>query len=78
MAKAQLRSVLEEISTEVFSAKTLPLAQEVVKAHLGRHSINDSDKRAILQNVESCKNLLALQKYLCNSLLKFEGLSVNS
>ena len=34
------------------------------------------DKNIILMNVEKCKNVPSVHRYICNSLFKYEGMSV--
>jgi hypothetical protein len=40
--------------------------------------INDDDKRTILNNIENLKSIAQIQKYICNSLLQYEGLGVGA
>jgi len=71
------KSVLTGISNEVFTAKTLAEAKEIMFARLAAVNVNPEQKKIMMDNVYSIDTLINLQKYLCNSLLRFEGLSVN-
>lgn len=71
-------SALEKISQEVFQVKSLQEGQSIMKNFLNESKIKDSDKQSMIRNVEACKNLPALQRFLCNALLKFEGMSTNT
>jgi hypothetical protein len=48
-----------------------------VKSFVEEKSINNIDKNIIVTNVDKCKNTQAVQRYICNSLLKYEGMSVS-
>jgi hypothetical protein len=39
--------------------------------------INDQDKQTIITNVNACKHISKIQSYICNSLLKYEGMGVS-
>lgn len=72
----KFNSTLAQIAREVFSATTLTEGKLIVNNHIGGTKIKDTDKSTILSNVNSIKSLTKLQSYLCNSLLKFEGLGL--
>jgi hypothetical protein len=40
-------------------------------------NIKDIDKQNIINVVSECKHISKIQAYICNSLLKYEGMSVN-
>lgn len=69
-----IKSVLEEISKDVFSAKTLQIGKDVIINFINQKNIDLNDKNSILKNVNECKTLIRLQTYICNSLLAFEGM----
>jgi len=77
MAKFPIKSVFEQISTEVFKMSNVDKAKSFISGFLEEKNINAIDKKTILYNVDSCKTMNKLQSYLCNSLLKFEGMGVN-
>ena len=77
MSKFPIKSVFEQIAEKVFVMRDVKQAQSFVSEFISDKGINDVDKRTILNNVNNCKNITALQRYICNSLLRFEGMSVN-
>jgi hypothetical protein len=77
MSKFQIKSVLEQISTQVFTMNNVVSAKSYISGFLSETKINEVDKKGILYKVESCKSIGQLQSYLCNSLLKFEGMGLN-
>lgn len=74
---ANFKSVLTGISEQVFTAPTLSEAKEIMFARLASTNINPEQKKIMMDNVYSITTLPELQKYLCNSILRFEGMSVN-
>jgi hypothetical protein len=77
MKSTNIKSVLEKCSTEVFSAPTLEEAKTVMFARLSTSNVNEKHKKQMLDIVYSMDTLPNLQKYLCNAMLRFEGMSVN-
>lgn len=72
--KLFIKSILEEISENVFSAKTLQNGKDIIINFINQKNIDSIDKNTILKNVNECKTLIRLQTYICNSLLAFEGM----
>ena len=72
----KFKSTLGKIATEVFSATTLTQGKLIINNHIGDTGIKDTDKKTILRNVSNINSLEKLNSYLCNSLLKFEGLGL--
>lgn len=70
-------STLTQVAEKVFQATNLKQAQDIITSHIGNTRINGEDKNAIMTNAMSAKSLVRLQTYMCNSLLKFEGLGIN-
>jgi hypothetical protein len=70
-------STLSQIAEQVFTATTVGQAKSIVTNHIGDTKIKDADKNLIIKNVNELKSLVRVQTYLCNSLLKFEGLGLN-
>jgi hypothetical protein len=77
MSKFPIKSVFEQIAKEVFVLNNVSTAKETINSFLSEKKINEIDKKTILFNVNKCTNMYHLNRYICNSLLKFEGLSVN-
>lgn len=73
----QIKSVLEQISSEVFSMKDLNQAKQFTTQFLEGKSINEEDKKLLTAAVNESKSLVKFQQYLCNALLKYEGMGMN-
>ena len=74
--KHELTSKLESIAKEVNNATSLGEAKEIAFSGLMTVSINEKMKKIILDNIYKINDLLQMQKYICNSLLFFEGMSM--
>jgi hypothetical protein len=77
MSTHQIHSTLETIATKVFACKTLPEAKNVIISYIAETKVNSKDKDSIINETNSAKSLTALQRYLCNALLKYEGLGMS-
>lgn len=73
----KIKSVLEECTEVLFGINDLVQAKEYVINFINNRSIKDTDKVNIIRGVNESKNITRLQTYVCNALLKYEGLSVN-
>jgi hypothetical protein len=76
-AKVDIKSTLEKIASEVFKESDLNKAKSIFKNYIETAGINDVDKKKILKNLESIKNIIKLYQYLGNSLLHYEGMGVS-
>jgi ferritin len=77
MSKVQIKSIFEQIAEKIFTMQDKDTAKQFIIEFVNSKGINEHDKKTIINNVESCKNMLKIQSYICNSLLKYEGMSVN-
>ena len=77
MKKFEIKSVFEQISTEVFKMNDVNKAKSFINEFITAKGINGIDKQVIVNNVSKCTNISAIQRYICNSLLKYEGMSLN-
>ena len=77
MKKFEIKSVFEQIANQIFVIKDVNKAKEFIVEFISSKGINDRDKKVIINNIEGIKNMMKLQMYICNSLLKYEGMSVN-
>lgn len=77
MSKVQIKSIFEQISEEVFEMKDVNKAKQFITEFVTNKKIKDEDKQVIINNVNNCKYLHQIQLYICNSLLKYEGMSLN-
>ena len=75
--KHPIKSILEQISSQVFVMKNLDEAKDFVKDFVKDKNINEQDKISILRETENAKSLIKFQTYLCNALLKYEGMGMN-
>jgi hypothetical protein len=57
--------------------KDVNAAKTFINEFVNDKDINDIDKKVILNNIKDIKHINKLQTYICNSLLKYEGMSVN-
>jgi hypothetical protein len=79
MSKFPIKSVFEQISSHIFtSTDTLDADKKYIIEFIASKHINDNDKKTILRTVNEVKSKIKLQTYIANSLLKYEGLSVNN
>lgn len=73
----KIKSVFEQIATQVFTMKDVNTAKTFISEFVNDKNINEIDKKLILNNIKDIKHMNKLQTYICNSLLKYEGMSVN-
>jgi len=77
-AKVQIKSVLAEVAPHVFVMKHTNEAKEFISKFISDRNIKEEDKRIILSNINKCNTIYSVHKYICNSLLMYEGHSINS
>ena len=77
MSKVQIKSIFEQIASEVFNMKDVNKAKQFVTEFVNNKKIKDEDKTVIIDNVNNCKSISRIQTYICNSLLRYEGMSLN-
>jgi F0F1-type ATP synthase delta subunit len=73
----KIKSVLEQIAATVFTMTNVADAKEYINEFINSKDINDKDKASIIKAVAEIKSLIKLQTYLCNALLKYEGMGMN-
>jgi hypothetical protein len=76
MTKFKIESILVEVSEQIFACTNLKDGKDIIISLLERKNINEADKKIILYTLSNIKSLSRLQTYICNSLLKYEGLGV--
>jgi hypothetical protein len=76
-AKVQIKSVFEQIAQQVFTMKDVNQAKVYITEFITSKGINGVDKNIIVNNVTKCSNINQIQRYVCNSLLQYEGMSVS-
>ena len=72
-----IQSTLTKIAEQVFTAKSCDEAKKIALDYLSESKINEEDRVKMIAEIEQKKDLVKLQIYITNALLKFEGLSVN-
>ena len=77
MSKVQIKSIFEQIASEVFNMKDVNKAKQFITDFVNDKKIKDEDKTVIINNVNNCKSISRIQTYICNSLLRYEGMSLN-
>jgi hypothetical protein len=78
MSKFPIKSIFEQISTYIFASNdTLDNDKQYIINFVNAKQINDKDKKTIIRNVTDVVSKYKLQYYIANSLLKYEGLSIN-
>jgi len=76
MTKFKIESILVEVSEQIFACTNLKDGKDIIISLLERKNINEADKKVMLYTLSNIKSLSKLQTYVCNSLLKYEGLGV--
>ena len=72
-----IQSTLTKIAEQVFTAKSCDEAKKIALDYLSESKINEEDRVKMIAEIEIKKDLVKLQIYIANALLKFEGLSLN-
>jgi len=73
----KLESTLTNIAEQVFSSTSIEQAKTIALDFLSESKINKEDRKKMIEEIETKKDLVKLQMYIANALLKFEGLSLN-
>jgi hypothetical protein len=77
MKKVQIKSVFEQIAQQVFTMKDVNQAKVYITEFITSKGINGVDKNIIVNNITKCSNINQIQRYVCNSLLQYEGMGVS-
>jgi len=72
-----IKSIFEQISSTVFGMKNLDQAKQYVVEFVSDKHINNDDKVKIISALNESKTIVSFQRYICNALLKYEGLGVS-
>ena len=72
----EIKSVLNGIVTDIYSAKTVGEAKELFIKFVDATKIKDKDKKKMLMDVERMITLRAIQQYTTNAMFKYEGLGI--
>lgn len=77
MNSKHLKSVLNNVCTQVWECKSLEEGKKIILDHIYSTGIKDVDKKKITNSVNGCKSKYKLDYYLVNSVLMFEGMGLN-
>ena len=77
MKNLKIKSVFEQIAAEVFTMRDVNKAKQYIVEFITSKGINGIDKNIIVNNVNKCTNINAIQRYVCNSLLQYEGMGLS-
>jgi hypothetical protein len=72
----QIESKLSEVISQVYAAKSLIEARDVLIPFLEASKIKESDKKKMIEQTRKISQLGLLQYYATNALLKYEGLGL--
>lgn len=72
-----IKSVLEQIASHVFTLTDIKTAKQFTIEFIESKQINDSDKKSILNALNNINSITSYHKYICNALLKYEGLGTS-
>ena len=72
----QIHSTLEQISASIFQCKNVEEGKQELIEYIQGKGIKEMDKKKMIWDISQIKSVYKLQYYVCNSLLKYEGLSV--
>ena len=77
MAKKEIKSVLNGIITDIYSARTVDEAKELFIKFVDATNIKDSDKQKMLEEASKMTSLRKIQMYATNAMFKYEGLGID-
>lgn len=78
MKQNYLKSIFEQISSELFKIKDVNVAKEYITNFVNDKDINEADKNSIIKAIAEIKNINGIYKYVCNALLKYEGMGMDN
>lgn len=72
----KFESKLTDVISQVYQAPTVGIAQSILVPFLRESKIKESDKLKMINQALKFTDLVRLQTYATNALLKFEGLGI--
>ena len=72
----EIKSVLNGIVTDIYSAVTVKEAKELFIKFVDATKIKETDKKKMLLEVEDMTTLRQIQQYTTNAMFKYEGLGI--
>lgn len=76
--QAHSHSVLEPIIKEFWTIKSLDDGKKLMKDLIESKDIREYDKKKMVMEIDKIGNLVKLQFYFTNLILRFEGLSIST
>lgn len=73
----EIKSVLNGIITDIYSARTVKEAKDLFIKFVDATKIKDTDKKKMLTEVEKMTTLRQIQMYATNAMFKYEGLGID-
>jgi DNA-binding transcriptional regulator YhcF (GntR family) len=77
MSRHKIESVITQRITEIYSAKDLATAKELLRNLLNESKIKDIDRDKMLAELDKITTLKQVQFYATNCMFKFEGLGID-
>lgn len=77
MSTHNIKSVITKRITEIYSARDIDTAKELLRELLNESNIKDSDKAKMLNELDKIQTLKQVQFYATNAMFKFEGLGID-
>lgn len=77
MSRHKIKSVITEQITEIYSARDLATAKELLRNLLNESKIKDIDRDKMLAELNKITTLRQVQFYATNAMFKFEGLGID-
>ena len=77
MSRHKIKSVITEQITEIYSARDLATAKELLRNLLNESKIKDIDRDKMLAELNKITTLKQVQFYATNCMFKFEGLGID-
>ena len=73
MSQREIKSVLNNVCQQVWSATTADIAKQIIIDCLESSDIKEEDKDKMISELKKMTVLVKIQQYFANALLKFEG-----
>jgi hypothetical protein len=76
MSGFPIKSILEKVCQQVWQETNLEVARKTVIDFINDRKIKEEDKKRMVLTVNEITSKAKLDRYIANSLLQFEGMSV--
>lgn len=68
-----LKSILEQISQQIWDETDLEKAKKIAVDHLQQSKVDEDDKKDMVKEIQNQTKKYKLDFYIANALLKYEG-----